>query len=53
MGTGIIVCGLNGSGKSTFGKYRLPREYEKNSVKTESKYSEKVFYDKIKNHRRP
>ena len=24
------------------------REYEKNSVKTESKYSEKVFYDKIK-----
>ena len=29
------------------------REYEKNSVKTESKYSEKVFYDKTKNHRRP
>ena len=32
---------------------RVYRGYEKNSVKTESKYSEKVFYDKIKNHRRP
>lgn len=24
------------------------REYEKNSVKTESQYSKKVFYDKMK-----